>query len=921
MCVRSTVLWEPEHLMVWVRWWSVHATILSCLYTHILTSSDMLSLVRSRRLIRLPPCLLRSTVHFWRSKQLVYSSVRVISSSNTSTNAVATDTTDTSSVKVKKKEKSPESSVPIWKRKPTKEHALIMKRLDDALRNEDVIHAWMQCQLLAQDKVMSQVPAKKIGRVFDMLVRLNSPVLIDFTRMVLNTDARLHTTEQYACWIELALKTGGTDAMETLYRKFRPMILTKQGLPLLKLVYEKALSTEQYCSVRIPRGLMLDLLELDKPWMRQFYPKLMFALIVRDCSDRLEIYKIVRKKIDDMGRMLYINIFGWINTRNAYELELAELIYEDFVKNGYILSPNTYTRLFAELLTPERLNKPELCKGITSKQRAAFLYRIFTKQAASNIFPAPRLISLFIRLLYEVGQSNDAETVYNIYMKSNPRSFIVDLGYVNVLAARSLEETDKFYHEIFDYGFRRLPNGQYIGANNEIIQYCDSETKALIHPDYREQVHKSTTDMSEQDQGLDTSSEKNQERQKVIMENIDKEYASESIDVKYFSRQLIPSKPVTSIAKHLIVEHRRAYDYHKAYRVYKRFEEIGFFNMEIYYLILWGLLWSGKYKLMDKVYENMKRRHLMLTSGVAVPYIERSIIGNNLEEAVKILHEYLKTREYVKTYEDTQDIANPGYLFTQLIRKYTELGETEKAKSLMELGYSLPFIDDVYIIEGVLLGVMAKNSPSYVIVLVNTLDAKDLLKHPSLYTMIIDYFIEKKYFDLATYWYQRGCEAGFEKEPYLFCSGLKLYSFSQNADKFMELYHKGRTQYNIKINEAILSVLCDAAGYMFTVKELDEFWNAALADGVVPNENNYSSRVEAYWRLKDIDQASRVLLEEMPAAGFAPNYYMLITLWQTATRQGNRKLLKLLNKASEKYAAEHKKFLEYESISKQLSDK
>jgi hypothetical protein len=188
--------------MVWVRWLSVYATILLCLYTYLLISSDMLSLVRSRRLIGLPPCLSRSTVCFWRSRQLVYSSVRIISSGNTVANAVAANAIDTSSVKARKKEESPESSVPIWKRKPTKKHALIMKRLDGALRNGDVIHAWMQCQLLAQDNVMSQVPAKKIGQVFDMLVKLNSPVLIDFTQMVLDTDARLHTTEQYACWIE-----------------------------------------------------------------------------------------------------------------------------------------------------------------------------------------------------------------------------------------------------------------------------------------------------------------------------------------------------------------------------------------------------------------------------------------------------------------------------------------------------------------------------------------------------------------------------------------------------------------------------------------------------------------------------------------------------------------------------------------------
>jgi hypothetical protein len=354
--------------------------------------------------------------------------------------------------------------------------------------------------------------------------------------------------------------------------------------------------------------------------------------------------------------------------------------------------------------------------------------------------------------------------------------------------------------------------------------------------------------------------------------------------------------------------------------VYERFEEIGFFNIEVYDYILWGTFLYGNYELTDKVYGNMKKRHLIFTSSVIAPYIEKSIATNNLEAAENALHEYLKTRKYVKEYEDTKGPTDPGYLFMILIKKYTELGETEKAEALMKLGYSLPFIKDDFVVEGLLLGTMAKKSPSDVINLVSTLDAKGLLGDPTLYTLIVDYFIEKEDFETATYWYRRACEAGFEKEPYLFCSGLKLYSFAQNSDAFMKLYHKGRTQYNIKINEAILSVLCDAAGYMFTVKELDEFWNAALADRLVPNENNYSSRVEAYWRLKEVDRASQVLLEEMPAAGFAPNYYMIITLERTATKQGNHALLKSLNNAKEKYANEYKKFLEQEGVSNQLSN-
>jgi hypothetical protein len=47
----------------------------------------------------------------------------------------------------------------------------------------------------------------------------------------------------------------------------------------------------------------------------------------------------------------------------------------------------------------------------------------------------------------------------------------------------------------------------------------------------------------------------------------------------------------------------------------------------------------------------------------------------------------------------------------------------------------------------------------------------------------------------------------------------------------------------------------------------------------------------------------------MPAAGFVPNYYMLNTLLNTAIKQNNRRLMKLINDTEKIYEKEYTEFL------------
>jgi pentatricopeptide repeat protein len=298
----------------------------------------------------------------------------------------------------------------------------------------------------------------------------------------------------------------------------------------------------------------------------------------------------------------------------------------------------------------------------------------------------------------------------------------------------------------------------------------------------------------------------------------------------------------------------------------------------------------------------------MFPGNLVTPYVERLIAKGDLEAAECALREYLEIWSYVEEYDKKNPNATgPGYLFLILISKCVELGKNEQAQALMDWGYSLPFIKDHFITSGLLKGTIEKGSLSEFIELVESLDAKKLVNHVAIYTLIINHLIKVKQFDSAMHWYMRGCANGLESEEYMFCCGLQLYSYVKRVDEFMKLYLKGRTEYKIKLNHAILSVLCDSAGYMLTVEELERFWKDALQDELVPNENNYSTLVEAYWRLGKLDRAVEVLLKEMPRAGFIPSYYMLRVLTQTAAKQDNQELLNLLKEARAKYAHAYKK--------------
>jgi hypothetical protein len=144
---------------------------------------------------------------------------------------------------------------------------------------------------------------------------------------------------------------------------------------------------------------------------------------------------------------------------------------------------------------------------------------------------------------------------------------------------------------------------------------------------------------------------------------------------------------------------------------------------------------------------------------------------------------------------------------------------------------------------------------------------------------------------------------------YMFGCGLQIYSHTGQADKFMELYLKGREDYDIKMSHVVLSILCNSVGNILTVKELKLFWNDALKDGLVPSGDNYDALIEAYWRLNELDRAVKVLSEVMPKAGYIPNRAIHATLLKTVNKQNNYELSRILNEVKGKYEKKYRSLL------------
>jgi hypothetical protein len=587
------------------------------------------------------------------------------------------------------------SSEPYLSQELAKGRKIVIGKLNIMLRGERPDHCWIHHRFPTAESITSELASKRAADIFNKLVELKSPLLLDFMCATPRHSTFFCTNEQYTLWMSHVWKFGGVKAIMKLYNKLQPMLLTRRRLPLLSMVHHTVLSAKYRCPVDVPEKLLLDILKLDKPRLRQLYPRLMFTLILRRCRRSTEIYMLVRQKVNTMGKAFYVNLLSCMTIQRAYELVLAQLLYEDLIKSGHILTEDAYVRLFAELLKDKQYGGPDSYKCISAKRRADFLYRLFFKQASSKIFPQPYLVGIFIQFLAELDRYSDAKKVYQLYMEHKSNQFAIDIAYVNVLLTRGkTKEADELYHRAFKYGFCRLKNGQYTCANGETIEYCRSEITRLIDPAFARQHQITIANASEYIRDHKLRQKLKRKYPWVLLDRPNKFSPILAKMSRTFCRK-ISWNMVTRTTRELVSAHYKAHDYQKLYKVYECFEMVGFYDVSVYRYTLLGLRDAGQYELMDKVFENMKKRHFMFISVIAALYIERLIAKDDLKAAEDTLHDYLRKRKHVKKYESNDvNMANPGYLFKVLISSYTKRGDMKKAHKLASLGYSLDYIDN-----------------------------------------------------------------------------------------------------------------------------------------------------------------------------------------------------------------------------------
>ncbi|KAI8055961.1 hypothetical protein BDF22DRAFT_732094 [Syncephalis plumigaleata] len=254
--------------------------------------------------------------------------------------------------------------------------------------------------------------------------------------------------------------------------------------------------------------------------------------------------------------------------------------------------------------------------------------------------------------------------------------------------------------------------------------------------------------------------------------------------------------------------------------------------------------------------------------------IDVFMLQRNVKKAERILHLHMSTQQL----ERSGELYTADSYWLYIACEYTITDRPDDAKRVLDI-YNKTKSEKLDVSGGYLLDIyMSQYSTKRLRHVTKFIEEQGMALGLKRYTMLMDFYGKRKKINDVLYWYKRACEIGEEGDIFVITCLIQAYSYAQRNDKAMETYAMARKKYGYCINNTSLSVLCDVAGYHGCVDTLESVWKDALADKVKPNENNYASLVEAYWRIGRIETATRVLVRQMPEAGFPPNYYMLMTL-------------------------------------------
>ncbi|KAI9597286.1 hypothetical protein BDF19DRAFT_316128 [Syncephalis fuscata] len=593
---------------------------------------------------------------------------------------------------------------------------------------------------------------------------------------------------------------------------------------------------------------------------------------------------------------------------NESDAETLLTLYMNIRAAGIIPNANAVSLMVHVILLREDSN---VVSTLSLNERLECVLEIFHDSIACNNPLRPFALRLLLTKLKFAGRLADVDRIYNIAVDLNEHSLELDGGYISTLAQQGkLDEAFSLWKKMISNTFHLQPDGSYAGPQGERL--FDIKMESISEDYYKIQNYMLARLNDESNDPMPTPAD-------ILKINTDNDiklhYESTTVrtpdtastasdtdcNTVCVKSNSIDIYPMTTATEDLIVAYRQKKTIKNVYIIYGMLHKLKCVNHRIIPGYIRMLFERQDYQACLETMNDIIKFKIPFNILTTLNYCKVYIVLNDLKKAERILDMYMATRCYTAHLERNTDLykAEPMYLI--LAYEYTMAGQLEDAKRM----FSKCDINELRTKEmtaGLLIMTyIEQNSVEKLKSLLKFIDEHQIVLHDNHYTMILAFFGKSAQIDQVLYWYTRVCAIGLEKDIFIITCLIQAYSYCNRCDMAIEFYRTARRKYGYYVNNTILSVLCDVSGYHKSIADLEQIWQDGITDKVKPNENNYAAFAEAYWRIGFTEKAVNVLLKEMPRAGFAPNYIMLLTLIKVTKRNGPSQMYHRLLQAMKKW--------------------
>jgi tetratricopeptide (TPR) repeat protein len=809
-----------------------------------------------------------------------------------------------------KTKKASAASIPPWRIPLTRKQTRIVEKLEAAVRNDDIVLTWMLMQKLIGENLLIRMKPATLASVFHLLHRNNSPVLEDYLLAIDEQSARFEKVSDYAAWVNYYRDIKRPWKAIQVYFHYRPVAMFDDGRPFLEAVFNtlyvkknsddventiisgnaSAISAVFKDIIQHHRSILDDRLET-------------FLLDVARDPSLTCILDMYREAID-AGLKLSIEtemeIFSNIFIDDKVDMETLLMLYLNIRAAGRKPSPLKISRMVNVILIRRTTN---IVGKLSLEERLESALELIYELIADGVTPEPVILQLVLSKLKIAKKLEKAEEFYRLAIKENLGSLELDAGYVGALIRQDkVDEAQKYFLRMITKTFHQQPDGTYTGPNGEILfdhklMYISWSMYKLYDYMVARLDDPSNEEMPSIGHILNTHPDNHSYIYRVMVYgsqtnfNAHPEFMN---NVQYTPSNSISIYPISTAAEDLFLEYRRNDDIKNALELYKLLRSLRCVNYKTMYCMLAIACSKRDMKLCDTLVNDVFEFKIPITMLICRRLIDVFMLQRNVKKAERILHIHITTRKYMEQLERSSELytADPYWLY--IACEYTITGQLDDAKRVLDI-YNKTKSEELEVSGGYLLGIyMNQHSSSRLKRVAKFIEEQGMELRIAHYTMLMDFYGKRQRLNEVLYWYKKACEIGEEADIFVITCLIQAYSYAQQNDKAIETYMMARKKYGYCINNTSLSVLCDVSGYYKCEDTLVNVWRDALADKVKPNENNYASLVEAYWRIGNIETATDILVRQMPEVGFPPNYHMLMTLISKTKKEQLRHLTRKL---------------------------